>query len=60
MVPINIKKIRHNVFCGTGVYLIDITDNIFFNFAHECESSERLLFLFLTGSTGVCWAAEVR
>ena len=33
--------------CLTGVYLSDITNAIFFSFALECESSERLLFLFL-------------
>ena len=32
------------MFCVTSVYLRDITSRIFFKFALECESSERLLF----------------
>ena len=38
------KKIRHSMLC---VYLLDISDTIFFNFALERESSERLLFLLI-------------
>ena len=44
MVLTYIKKIRHSMFCVTGVYLSDICFFIFY-FALECESSEHFLFL---------------
>ena len=45
MVATHIKKIKHNVLCVTGVYLRNISNTIFFNFAFGCELSEPLLFL---------------
>ena len=39
--------------CMIGVYLSNITNTVFFNFAFECESCEHLLFLFIgTGDGG--------
>ena len=44
MVATHIKNARHNMFFVIDVYLRYM---IFCNFALDCESSERLLFLFV-------------
>ena len=41
------EKIKHSVFCAAGMYLRDITNTIFINFALEYESAEHLLLLFV-------------
>ena len=49
MVATYIKTLKHSMLCVTGVYLGDITDTFRSRFSLECETSERLLFLFSGG-----------
>ena len=52
MVAIHIKKYQAQYsFFANGVHWKHITNTIFYNFAVECESSDRLRFLLELGST---------